>query len=43
MFKLIVITMSADGLAPNGARPSAGIVMTNDEQVWVLRKCKTST
>ena len=26
--KILVITVPADGLAPTGARPSAGLVMT---------------
>ena len=28
MFSIVIITVTADGLAPLGARPSAGKVMT---------------
>ena len=30
----LVITVSADGLAPNGARPSAGTVLTHGHQYF---------
>ena len=33
IYNFVVITVPADGLAPLGARPSAGTVMTN------LRSC----
>ena len=33
MLQFVVITMTVDGLAPLGARPSTGIVMTTF--VWV--------
>ena len=36
MFNFVVITVIADGLAPDGARPSAGTMMTKFGSLWNL-------
>ena len=35
MFIFVIITVPADGLAPNGARPSASTVMINFVCIYI--------